>query len=79
MSGSPCGGCTMRSAPTQTPIYAPGMLPPHEYDQPKPMAVCQHATSDNYGRRCSNIRSCEDRKSSIYPSERARVLPARLP
>jgi hypothetical protein len=66
----------MRSTPAGY-IYAPG------YDGPaavgNPSAACQNAKSDNYGRRCRSIRSCEDRKSSIYPSERARVLPARLP
>jgi hypothetical protein len=76
MSGSPCGGCLMRSTPTQTTIYSPGMVPT---ESPAPMAVCQNAASDNYARRCRNIRSCEDRQSSIYPSERARVVPARLP
>jgi hypothetical protein len=71
---SPCGGCLMRSTPAGY-IYAPG------YDGPTitvaPSAACQNATSANYGRRCRNIRSCEDRKSSIYPSDRVRVLPAR--
>jgi hypothetical protein len=64
----------MRSTPAGY-IYAPG------YDGPTitvtPSAACQNAASANYGRRCRNIRSCEDRKSSIYPSERVRVLPAR--
>jgi hypothetical protein len=75
----PCAGCTMRSTPNRTPIYAPGMLPPHEYDQPKPMAVCQNATSDNYARRCRNVRACEDRQSSVYRFQRERVEPQRLP
>jgi hypothetical protein len=78
MSGSPCGGCTMRSTPAGPAIYAPGMTPPPG-GPVLPSAACQNAVSSNYGRRCRNIRSCEDRKSSIYPSERARVLPARLP
>jgi hypothetical protein len=64
----------MRSTPAGY-IYAPG------YDGPaavgNPSAACQNAKSDNYGRRCRNVRSCEDRQSSIYPSERVRVLPAR--
>jgi hypothetical protein len=72
--GSPCGACIMRSAPTRPPIYAPGMVPA---GNPTPMATCQNAESVNYARRCRNVRNCEDRKSSIYPSERARVEPMR--
>jgi hypothetical protein len=72
--GSPCGACVMRSAPARAPIYAPGMVPA---GTPKPDAVCQNAASDNYARRCRNVRSCEDRQSSIYPNERVRVQPAR--
>jgi hypothetical protein len=74
--GSPCGACIMRSVPTQPPIYAPGMVPTK---MPQPSAVCQNAASANYARRCRNVRNCEDRQSSIYPSQRARVEPMRLP
>jgi hypothetical protein len=66
----------MRSTPAGY-IYAPG------YDGPaavgNPSAACQNAKSDNYGRRCRNVRACEDRQSSVYRFQRERVEPQRLP
>jgi hypothetical protein len=71
MTGSPCGGCTMRSVPSREPIYAPGMTPPPG-GPVVPSAVCQNAASDNYARRCRNVRACEDRQSSVYRFQSAR-------
>jgi len=74
--GSPCGGCIMRSVPADY-IYHPGYQGPRVTIAPS--AACQNARSANFARRCRNVRSCEDRQSSIYPSERVRVQPARHP
>jgi hypothetical protein len=76
MSGSPCGGCTMRSVPSDY-IYHPMYTGPRVTTPPS--AACQNAKSDNYARRCRNVRSCEDRQSSVYRFQSARVEPQRLP
>jgi hypothetical protein len=75
MSGSPCGGCTMRSVPSDY-IYHPGYTGPRVTTAPP--AACQNAQSSNYARRCRNVRACEDRQSSIYRFQRERVEPRGL-
>jgi hypothetical protein len=77
MSGSPCGGCTMRSVPSAGYIYHPMYTGP--VITIAPSAACQNAASANYARRCRNVRSCEDRQSSVYRFQRERVEPQRLP
>ena len=74
--GSPCGDCIMRSVPTGGYTFFPGYTGPVAMVI-APSAVCQNAASANYARRCRNVRNCEDRQSSIYPSDRVRVEPAR--
>jgi hypothetical protein len=73
--GSPCGGCTMRSVPSDY-IYHPGYTGPAVTIAPS--AACQNAASANYARRCRNVRACEDRQSSVYRFQSARVEPRGL-